>query len=73
MPDYLLDTNHIIHLLNGLESLRQRIQVAEDTQRFSISMTVLGELYYAVYASQRRRGKPSSPTIIFIRHCYLAL
>ena len=54
MPDYLLDTNHVIHLLNGLENLRQRIQVAEDTQRFSISMTVLGELYYAVYASQRR-------------------
>jgi hypothetical protein len=46
MPDYLLDTNHVIHLLNGLENLRQRIQVAEDTQRFRISMTVLGELYY---------------------------
>jgi len=55
MPDYLLDTNHITYLLGGSETLRQRIQAAATTgQRFGITVTVLGELFYASYASQRR-------------------
>jgi len=55
MPDYLLDTNHASHLLGGTESVRERVQTQVNTDaRFSISMTVLGELFYAIYASQRR-------------------
>jgi predicted nucleic acid-binding protein len=55
MPDYLLDTNHATQLLGGNESLRQRVQAAAVSgDTFSISMTVLGELYYAAYASRRR-------------------
>lgn len=55
MPDYLLDTNHAAHLLGGTETVRQRVQAAAATgAKFGISTTVLGELYYAVYASQRQ-------------------
>ena len=55
MPDYLLDTNHATHLLGGAESIRERVRAEATTgTRFSISMTVLGELFYAIYASQRR-------------------
>ena len=55
MPDYLLDTNHATHLLGGSESLRRRAQDSAATSAtFSISVTVLGELYYAAYASRRR-------------------
>lgn len=53
MPDYLLDTNHVTHLLAKNEHLESRIRSAREA-RFSISITVLGELYFAVYASQRR-------------------
>ena len=55
MPDYLLDTNHVTPLLGGSEALRQRLEAAAATgATFGISMTVLGELFYAAYASQRR-------------------
>lgn len=55
MTDYLIDTNHATHLLGGTESLRQRVQASTTTgDTFSLSVTVLGELYYAAYASQRR-------------------
>jgi len=55
MPDYLLDTNHATQLLGGSEILRQQLETAAATgATFGIPMTVLGELLYAVYASQRR-------------------
>lgn len=55
MPDYLLDTNHVTHLLGGTETIRQRLQAMTTTgQKFGISVTVLSELFYAAYASQRR-------------------
>lgn len=55
MPDYLLDTNHVTHLLGGTETMRQRVQATTITgQKFGISVTVLSELFYAAYASQRR-------------------
>lgn len=55
MPEYLLDTNHATHLLSRTRGLVERIEsVAARGDRFAISMTVLGELYYAVYASRRR-------------------
>jgi tRNA(fMet)-specific endonuclease VapC len=54
MADYLLDTNHVTHLLGGSETLLRRIAEMMPDAVFGISMTVLGELYYAAHASQRR-------------------
>ena len=54
MADYLLDTNHATHLLGGSEILLRRVAEMPPEAAFGISMTVLGELFYAAYASQRR-------------------
>jgi len=55
MAGYLLDTNHASKFLNGEESLRGRIESARQTgDHVGISVTVLGELYYAAYASKHR-------------------
>lgn len=55
MADYLLDTNHASRFLDGAEPLTGRIEAAADAgHRFGIPVTVLGELYFAAYASQRR-------------------
>ena len=55
MTDYLVDTNHVSKILEGEKKLKSRLQKAKGTEdTFSISMTILGELYYAVYASQRK-------------------
>jgi tRNA(fMet)-specific endonuclease VapC len=54
MADYLLDTNHATHLLGGSANLLRRVAGATHGVAFGISMTVLGELFYAAYASQRR-------------------
>jgi len=51
MSQYLLDTNHVSHLLQGHALLSSRIQQSNGS--FGISMTILGELYFAAYASQR--------------------
>lgn len=51
---FLLDTNHAIAYLNGDAHIASRLplhKAAGDT--FVISTTVLGELYYGAYASQR--------------------
>ncbi len=54
MTDYLLDTNHVSWLMAKQEALIIRLHQAQDAgNRFGISITILGELYYAVYASQR--------------------
>ena len=55
MTNYLLDTNHASWLLAQQEAVVTRIRQAQAAgDHFGISVTVLGELYYAVYASQRR-------------------
>ena len=55
MASYLLDTNHVSWLMTQQGSLVARLRQAQAAgDRFGISVTVLGELYYAVYASQRR-------------------
>ncbi len=54
MTSYLLDTNHVSWLMAQRDSLVARLRQAQAAgDRFGISVTVLGELYYAVYASQR--------------------
>lgn len=56
MADYLLDTNHASKLMAQEEPITSRIRQAQAVgNRFGISITVLGELYYGVYASQRRK------------------
>jgi predicted nucleic acid-binding protein len=55
MANYLLDTNHASPMMALAEPLLTRIQQAQaQGHDFGISMTVLGELYHAVYSSQRR-------------------
>ena len=55
MAEYLLDTNHASKLMAGAEPLASRVRQAQAAgDRFGLSITVLGELYYAVFASQRQ-------------------
>ncbi len=56
MIDYLLDTNHVSCLMGNDPRIVQKLrQSAETGDTFGISMTVLGELYCAVYASQHHQ------------------
>jgi tRNA(fMet)-specific endonuclease VapC len=55
VAEYLLDTNHASRLMAREEPITARVRQAETVgDRFGLSVTVLGELYYAVYASQQR-------------------
>ncbi len=55
MTVFLLDTNHASRLMGGDMLLRVRAEDASASDaRFGISTTVLGELYFAVHASQHR-------------------
>ncbi len=52
---YLLDTNHACAFMGGQQPLTDRIrQLTVAGARFHLCMTVVGELYFAVYASQRQ-------------------
>lgn len=52
---YLLDTNHASKLLEGAESLIRRINALRDKgNRFGISVSIVGELFFAAYASKRK-------------------
>jgi len=51
---FLLDTNHVIALLNGDPSIAVQLASHRGTgDDFAISTTVLGELYFGAYASKR--------------------
>lgn len=55
LPAYLLDTNHACAFMSERQPLTERIrQLASEGVRFYLCMTVVGELYFAVYASQRK-------------------
>ena len=55
MAEYLLDTNHASRLMARDEPITSRVQRARaQGDQFGLSVTVLGELHYAVYASQRQ-------------------
>ncbi len=55
MTNYLLDTNHASWLMAQQSSIVARLHQSQaDGDQFGIPVTVLGELYYAVYASQHR-------------------
>ncbi len=53
--DYLLDTNHASRLLEGNKSISTRINTLKNSgSGFGISISILGELFFAVYASRRK-------------------
>lgn len=56
MTRYLIDTNHASYLMGGdpilLGKYQQHVQAGDE---FSISITILAELYFAAYASQYRQ------------------
>ena len=55
LPAYLRDTNHACAFMSEQQPLTDRIrQLATEGARFYLCMTVVGELYFAVYASQRK-------------------
>ena len=55
MTNYLLDTNHASWLMARQSPIVARLHQSQaDGDQFGIPVTVLGELYYAVYASQHR-------------------
>lgn len=55
MARYLLDTNHASRLMGNDARIVAKVQHAQQTgAEFGISMTILGELYFAVYASQHQ-------------------
>ena len=54
MAAYLMDTNHASRLMDGAEPLLGRVRRSiADGDTFFLAVTVVGELYYALYASQR--------------------
>jgi tRNA(fMet)-specific endonuclease VapC len=54
MTNYLLDTNHASRLMADDARITDRLRRLRDSAaEFGASMTVVSELYYAVYASQR--------------------
>jgi tRNA(fMet)-specific endonuclease VapC len=53
---YLIDTNHAFAFMNKVQPVTGRIsQSADSGVRFYLCMTVVGELYFAVYTSTQRR------------------
>lgn len=55
MTDYLLDTNHVTRLLSGDPPISQRVREHQGEEHgFGISMTILGELFFAIEASRKR-------------------
>lgn len=56
MATYLIDTNHASAFMSNAQPVTDRIsQQAVSGERFYLSMTVIGELFFAVYASSHRR------------------
>lgn len=55
MASYLLDTNHASRLMGLDTRIVANVRQAEQTgEEFGIPITVVGELYFAVHASQHR-------------------
>lgn len=55
MANYLLDTNHASKIMANDQQLALRVVAARTTEaHFYISITVLAELYFAIYASRNQ-------------------
>lgn len=72
MIKYLLDSNHASRLMGNEKRILARVQKAQETgDEFGISMTVLGEMYFAVYASQyRARNEQRLMRLLSTLHIY---
>ncbi|NHZ72098.1 MAG: PIN domain-containing protein [Aquificales bacterium] len=56
MTNYLLDTNHASRLMSQDSHIVKKLkETNKDGATFSISITVLSELFFAVYASQHQQ------------------
>jgi tRNA(fMet)-specific endonuclease VapC len=56
MSNYLLDTNHASRLMSQNSQIVNKLkEISKDGATFGISMTVLSELFFAVYASQHQQ------------------
>ena len=56
MATYLIDTNHASAFMSSAQPVLEHItRLAKRGERFHLCITVVGELYFAVYASKRRR------------------
>jgi len=63
MKDYILDIDHIAGLMAGNENLLRRIgEVKEDSGRFGITVTILGDLYFFIRSSQQMDANMASLT-----------
>ena len=51
---WLLDTNIVIHALNGVPTVRDRLNAAADSDRTVTSTIVVAELVYGAECSTRR-------------------
>lgn len=55
MVKYLIDTNHVSKILTGDEEFTRKLKKVKGSGNiFGISTTVLGELYFAAYASRNK-------------------
>lgn len=55
MPGFLIDTNHAGRLMANDPGIVDRLRLSEEAgNEFAVSITVVGELFYAVYASRRQ-------------------
>ncbi len=53
---YLIDTNHASAFMGNKQPITERItELAKGGVRFNLSVTIVGELYYAVYASSHQQ------------------
>ena len=53
--EFLFDTNHVSKILEGNESIVLKVNSLKDaSSRFGISVSILGEVFFAAYASKRK-------------------
>lgn len=68
MTSYLIDTNHASAIMGGGQQISELVRSrTEDGDSFSISITVLSELYYAAYASSRRQFNLNNIRVLLAR------
>jgi predicted nucleic acid-binding protein len=70
---WLLDTNIIIHALNGVPAVRRRLNEAEERGEILTSAVVVGELIYGAGArlGVKRTARTSGRSWIALASCRL--
>ena len=68
MTNYLIDTNRAAKIMGNSGQLREvLVQRGQPKDQFFISITVLSELYFAIYASQRRGENLRNFDLLLVR------